>query len=80
MRVLLVCVQCTVRSESVIGSCTVHSAERECYWCVYSAQCGVRVLLVCVQCQCGVRVLLVCVQCTVRSETVIGVCTVHSAE
>ena len=34
------------------------------YWCVYSAQCRVRL----------------CVQCTVQSETVIGVCTVHSAE
>ena len=39
------------------------------YWCVYSAQCRVRL---CVQC----RVRL-CVQCTVQSETV---CTVHSAE
>ena len=37
------------------------------YWCVYSVQCGV-------------RLLLVCVQCTVQSETVIGVCTVYSAE
>ena len=37
------------------------------YWYVYSAQCTV-------------RLLLVCVQCTVQSETVIGVCTVHSAE
>ena len=37
------------------------------YVCVYSAQCGV-------------RVLLVCVQCTVQSETFIGVCTVHSVE
>jgi len=37
------------------------------YWCVYSAQCRA-------------RLLLVCVQCTVQSETVIGVCTVHSAE
>ena len=37
------------------------------YWCVHSAQCRV-------------RLLLVCAQCTVQSEIVIGVCTVHSAE
>jgi hypothetical protein len=36
------------------------------YWCVYSAQCKV-------------RLLLVCVQCTMQNETVIGVCTVHTA-
>jgi len=44
------CVQCTVQSETVIGVCTVHSGEWDCYWCVYSAQCRVRLLLVCVQC------------------------------
>ena len=72
MRLLLVCVQCTVQSETVVGVCTVHSA-----------QCRVRLLLVRVQlysAQCRVRLLLVCVQCTVQSEIVIGVCTVHSAE
>jgi len=37
------------------------------YLCVYSAQCRV-------------RLLLVCVRCTVQSETFIGVCTVHNAE
>jgi len=37
------------------------------YWSVYSVQCRV-------------RLLLVCVQCTVQSETVIGVCTVYSVE
>ena len=37
------------------------------YWCVYSVQCRV-------------SGLLVCVQCTVQSEWVIGVCTVQSAE
>ena len=70
------CVQCTVQSET--------------FWCVYSAQCTERLLLVCVQCT--VRLLLVCVQCTVhsetvvyvqctvQSETVIGVCTVSSAQ
>ena len=36
-------------------------------WCLYSVQCRV-------------RLLLMCVQCTVQSETVIGVCTVYSAE
>ena len=63
----MVCVQRTVQSETVIGVCTVHSAEWDCYWCVYSAPCRV-------------RLLLVCVLCSVQSETVIGVCTVHSAE
>ena len=48
------------------------------YWCVYGAQCRVRLLLMCVHCT--VRLLLVCVQCTVQSETGIGACTVHSAE
>jgi len=62
-----VCVQFTVQIETVIGACTVQSAGRDCYWCVYNAQCRV-------------RLLLVCVQCTVQSEAVIGVCTVHSAE
>ena len=87
------CLQCTVQCETVIGASTEHSAERDCYWCVYSAPCRVSLLLVCVQCtvrsetvigvysaHCGVRFLLVCVQCTVQSETVIGVCTVHRAE
>ena len=65
------CVQCRVQSET--------------YWCVYSAQCRVRLLLVCVQwtvqsAECRVRLLLVCVQCRVQSETVIDVCTVQSAE
>jgi len=66
------------------------------YWYVYSAQCTVRLLLVCVQCtvqsetvigvctvhsaQCRVRLLLVCVQCTVQGETVVGVCKVSSAQ
>jgi len=36
VRLLLVCVQCTVQNETVIGVCTVHSV--------------VRLLLVCVQC------------------------------
>jgi len=27
VRLLLVCVQCTVQSEAVTGVCTVHSAE-----------------------------------------------------
>ena len=71
------CVHCTVQSqivigvctvhvkrEIVIGVCTVHSAERDSFWCVYSAQCRVRL----------------CVQCTVQSEIVIDVCTVQSAE
>ena len=61
------CVQCTVRSETVIGVCKEHSADWDCYWCVYSSQCRV-------------GLLLVCVECTVQSETVIGVYTVHSAE
>ena len=61
------CVQRTVQSETVIGVCTAHSTESDCYWCVYSAQYRV-------------RLLLVCVECTVQSETVIGVCTGHSAE
>jgi hypothetical protein len=45
-----VCVQCIVQSESVIGVCvcvcvcTVHSAQGDCYWCVYVYVC------VCVQC------------------------------
>ena len=56
-----------MHSETVIGECTVQSAGRDCYWCVYSAQCRV-------------GLLLVCVQCTVQSETVIGVCTVYSAQ
>jgi len=28
----------------------VHSAEWDCYWCVYSAECRVRLLLVCAPC------------------------------
>ena len=67
IQLLLVCVQCTVQSGTVIGVCTVYSAEWVCYWCLYSVQC--RVVM-----------LLVCVQCTVQSGTVIGVCTVYSAE
>jgi len=62
-----VCLQCRVVSESVIGVFTVHNAERVCYWCVYSAEWSV-------------SLLLVCLECTVQSETVIGVCTLHSAE
>ena len=58
--VLLVCVQCTVQSETVIGVCTV------CYWCVYSVQCRVRLLLVCVQCT--VQSETVIGVCTVYSE------------
>jgi len=86
-------VQCTVQSETVISLSTLHSTESDCYWCMYSAQCRVRLLLVCTvhsaesdcywcvySAQCSVRLLLLCVQCTVQSETVIGVCTVHSAE
>jgi len=34
-----VCLHCTVKSETVTCLCTVHSAEWDCYWCVYSAQC-----------------------------------------
>ena len=60
------CVKRTVKSGTVIGVCSGHSAERECYWCVYSAQCR------------G-RMLLVCVMHTVQSEIVIGVCNAHSA-
>ena len=67
MRLLLVCVQCTVQSETAIGVCTMQSAGSDCYWCVYSVQCRV-------------RPLLVCVQCRVQGETLFGVCTVHSAE
>jgi hypothetical protein len=62
----------------LIGVCTVHSAEWDCYWCVYSAQCRVRLLLVCVQCT--VQSETVIGVCTVHSEIVIGVCTVHSSE
>jgi len=51
----------------VVGVCTVYSAEWDCYWCVYSLQCRV-------------GLLLVFVQCTVQSGYVIGVCTVYSAE
>jgi len=40
--------QCTVHSESVMCGCTVNSAERDCFWGVYRAQCIVRLLLVCV--------------------------------
>jgi len=87
VRLLLVCVQCAVRSqapigvctvhvqsetvigvctvhvhnETVIGMCTVHSAEGDCFWCVYSAQCRVRLLLVCVQCTVLSETDLVCV-------------------
>jgi len=55
-----VCVQCTVQIETVFVLCTVHSAVLDCYRCLYSAQCRV-------------RPLMVCLQFTVRSETVIGV-------
>ena len=64
---LLLCVQCKVQSETVIGVCAVHSVAWKRYWCVCSEQCRV-------------RLLLVCVQCTVKSESVIGVCAVHSVE
>jgi len=48
--------------------------------CVYSAQCTVRFLLVCLQCTVQSETVTgVCVQCTVQSEIVTGVCTVHSA-
>ena len=60
-------VKCKVKSGTIICVCKVQSVEGDCYWCVYSAQ-G------------RVRLLLVCVQCTVQSETFIGVCTVHSVE
>jgi len=74
----MVCVQCTVQSETVIGVCTVQSAEGNSYWCVYSAECTVRLLLVCVQCT--VLSETVIGVCTVQSETVIGVSTVQSAQ
>ena len=66
VRLLLVCVQRTVQSETVIGVCTVHSAGWDRCWCVCTAQ-G------------RVRLLLVCAQCIVQSETVVGVCAAHSA-
>jgi len=50
VRLLLVCVQRTVQSETLIGVCTEYSAERDRYWCMCSAQCRLRLLLVCVQC------------------------------
>jgi len=80
VRLLLVFLQCTMKRETVFGVCTVHSEERDCYWCVYSARCSVRLLLVCVHYRAHIRVRLwlVCVQCTVKRETVFGVCTVHS--
>ena len=65
VRLLCVCVQCTVQSETVILVYTVHSVGLDCYWCVYSAQCRV-------------RLLLVFLKCTVQSEFVIGVFTVNS--
>jgi len=43
------------------------SEEWDCEGCLYSVQCRV-------------RRLLLCVLCTVQIETLIGVCTVHSAE
>jgi len=76
-----VCVQCTVQSENVIVVCTEQSAGRDFYWCVYSAECRERLLLVCVQCR--VQSETVIGVCTVQSagrETFIGVCTVHIAE
>jgi len=41
---------CTVQSQIVIGVCNEHSAERNCYLWMYSVQCRVRLLLVCVKC------------------------------
>ena len=64
VRMLLVCVQCTVKFD--------------CYWYVFSVQCNetligmctvyrsVRLLLVLFKVYSAVRMLLVCVQCTVQ--------------
>jgi len=50
VRLLLVCVQCTVQNET--------------YWCVYRAHCSETVIGVCTV-YIAVKHLLVCVQCTV---------------
>jgi len=47
---------------------------------IYRALVDVSVCVCVYSAQCGVRQLLLCVQCTARSETVIGVCTVHSTD
>ena len=60
-------VKCIVQSETVIRVCTVHSADWDGYWSVYSVQCSV-------------KLLLVCVQCAVQIGAVIGVFTVCSVE
>jgi len=65
VRLLWLCVQCTVQSETVILVYTVHSVELDCYWCVYSAQCSETVIVVCTVYS-AVRLLLVYVQCSVQ--------------
>ena len=51
VRLLLVCVQCSV--------------QRDCYWYVYSEQCSENVIGIC-RVYSAVKLLLVCVQCTVQ--------------
>jgi len=78
MILFLVLLQCTVQSGTVIGLCRVHGAELYCYWCLYSTNCSFELLLVFVySAQCRLGVLLVCLECTVQNDTVIGTFTVH---
>ena len=72
------CAEFTVQIETVIGVCTVQSAERDCFWCVHIAQCRVRLLLVYAQCTTQSETAVG--MCRKQSETVIGVCTVYSKE
>jgi len=73
-------VKCTVYSGTVICVCTVQSVEGDSYWCVYSAQCRVRLFWCVYIAQFRVKLLLVCVEFTVQNGTVFGVCKVHSVE
>ena len=66
MKLLLVCVHCTVKCDTLFGVYKLQCFELDYYWCVYSAQCRM-------------KLLFMFLQCTVKRDTVIGVCKVHGA-
>jgi len=59
----MVCVQCTVQSETVNG--------------VLSAQCRVRLLVCVYSAECRVRLLMVYVQCIVQSQSLTLHCALY---